>query len=240
MKRAPPQSLPYHALFYININIPTMKQIKKIIFLLLVTVIGSNHLWGQAKKNTITVSGIAAHFINNEKYHLNGPEPGYYESKVDPGFEILLLRSLTKNTKIGTGFNFQKGRVASYMSGLRRFNFYDMSVPAILQTGFTLNEMNRCFFTAGIYGGKTVLQKYASPNNSGTWRDSKDFEYLENYSDDVYFLDLYFDAGYSRSFSKLGDISLAPFVKYRTNSTWLNYHQDKVHYGIKLSYSFKL
>lgn len=217
-----------------------MKKQIIVVFMFLVSLCCTTNLWGQEKKNTIVVSGTLAHFINNEKYDLNGPEPGYYKSKVDPGFEILYLRSLTKNTRVGSGFNFQGGRVASYMSGLRRFDFYELSIPVIFQTGFTVGEKNRCFFTTGIYGGKTVLQKYASPNSSGTWRDYKDFSHLENYSDDVFFTDVYFDAGYSRSFAKLGDISLAPFVKYRLNSTWLNYHQDKVHYGIKLSYSFKL
>ncbi|MDP2888295.1 MAG: hypothetical protein Q8P34_04910 [Bacteroidota bacterium] len=217
-----------------------MKKQIVVVFMFLVSLCCTINLDAQEKKNSITVSGIIAHFINNEKYQLNGPEPGYYESKIDPGLEILVLRSLTKNTKIGTGFNIQKVRVASYMSGLRRFDFYELSIPVIFQTGFTVGEKNRCFFTTGIYGGKTILQKYASPNSSGTWRDYKDFSQLENYSDDVYFIDAYFDTGYSRSFANLGDISLAPFVKYRLNSTWLNYHQDKVHYGIKLMYSFKI
>jgi len=217
-----------------------MKKSISVIVILFGSLFLTTSLDAQEKKNTITVSGIVAHYINNEKYDLNGPVEGYYKSKVDPGFEILFLRSLAKNTRIGTGLNFQKGRVASYMSGLRRFNFYELSVPAILQQDFTLNEKERCFFTTGIYGGKTVLQKYASPDSFDNWHDSNDFKYLENYSDDVYFIDIYFDAGYSKSFAKLGDVSLAPFVKYRVNSTWLNYHQDKVHVGIKLSYSFKL
>jgi hypothetical protein len=208
--------------------------------MLLVFLVLTTTLCGQEKKNTITVSGIAAHFINNEKYDLIGPEPGYYKSKVDPGVEIIFLRSLAKNIKIGTGFNFQNGRVASYMSGLRRFDFYELSIPVILQKGFALNEKNRYFFTTGLYGGKTVIQKYASPTSSGTWVEYKEYSHLENYSDDVYFIDIYFDAGYSRSFAKLGDISLAPFVKYRANTTWLNYHQKRPHWGVKLSYSFKI
>ena len=173
-----------------------------------------NITWGQEKKNTISISGIAAHFVNNEKYHLIGPFHGYYESKIDPGIEILFLRSITNNTKIGTGFNFQEGRVASYMSGLRRFNFDEVSIPAILQTGFTIKEKNRCFLTAGVYGGKTILKKYGSPDNSENWRDyTTDFKDLENYSDDVYYMDIYFDMGYSISFGKGSNLALAPFCQ---------------------------
>ena len=217
-----------------------MKQIRITIIFLLFAGIGSSHLYGQEKKNTISISGIAAHFINNEKYHLVDPFAGYYDSKVDPGIEMLFLRSITNNTKIGTGFNFQMGRVASFMSDLRRFNFDEVSIPAILQTGFTIKEKNRCFLTAGVYGGKTILKNYASPDRFENWNDSEDFEYLDNYSDDVYFMDVYFDIGYSRSFGNVGNISLAPFVKYRTNSTWLNYHQKKLHFGVKLIYSFQI
>jgi hypothetical protein len=218
----------------------TMEQIRITIFFLLFLGIGSGHLCGQQKKNTISISGIVAHFINNEKYHLIYPFSGYYESKIDPGIEMLFFRSITNNTKIGIGFNFQKGRVASYMSGLRRFNFDEISIPAILQTGFTIKEKNRCFLTAGVYGGKTILKKYASPDRFENWNDSKDFKYLENYSDDLYYMDIYFDIGYSRSLGKGSDLSLAPFIKHRANTTWLNYHQQKVHFGAKLIYSFKI
>jgi hypothetical protein len=216
-----------------------MKQKKIILFLLLSILVGQIHLLGQEKKNTITLGGITAHYINNEKYDLIGPFHGYYKFPVDPGFELLYFRSLSKNIKIGTGLDFQKGRVASYMSGLRRFKFEEISVPIMLQCESMLNEKNNLFLTMGIYAGKTILLKAASPTSNENWNDYQDFSIIENYSGDVYFADIYFDAGYSKSITKVGNISIAPFVKYRMNTTWLNYHQKKTQFGLKLIYSLR-
>ena len=47
---------------------------KKLIFLIQLLIIAqfNNHLWGQEKKNTVQISGISAHYINNEKNKLYG------------------------------------------------------------------------------------------------------------------------------------------------------------------------
>lgn len=196
-------------------------------------------LYGQEKKNTITIGGIAAHYINNEKYQLIGPFNGYYKFPVDPGFELLYLRPLWENLKVGTGFNFQQGRVASYMSGLRRFQFTEVSIPLILQGTTEINQKNSFFITSGIYTGAIPRIKAESPDKGENWNEYADFDMLEKSSDDIWFVDIYFDAGYSRSVAKNGNISIAPFVKYRSNSTWLNYHQKKAQFGFKLIYSLK-
>lgn len=216
-----------------------MKRIKFSLFTLLAVSLLTTPLWGQEKKNSIQLAGIIAHYINIEKHQLDGPFQGYYESLVDPGLEILYFRSLFKTASIGTGFNYQKGRVASYLSGLRRFDFYEISFPFVLKKDFVFNEKNSCFLTSGIYWGKTILRKAENPDSAGNWHEFYNLEYMENYSDDISFLDIYLDAGYSFSLSKLGEISLAPFAKYRANTTWLNYHQNKYHFGIKLNYSLK-
>ncbi len=78
-----------------------------------------------------------------------------------------------------------------------------------------------------------------SPNSSDSWLDITRSDQFQKYSNDEYFIDVYFDAGYTISLAKLGDYSLAPFFKYRVNSTWLNTYQEKAHWGIKFIYSFK-
>ena len=47
---------------------------KKLIFLIQLLIIAqfNNPLWGQEKKNTVQISGISAHYINNEKNKLYG------------------------------------------------------------------------------------------------------------------------------------------------------------------------
>ena len=213
-----------------------MKTYFSTIYLFVVLFI-SGPLWGQEKKNSIKLSGIVSHYINNEKYDLNGPFGGYYESSFDPGAEVLFFRKLSENIKIGTGVNYQKGRVASYMSGLRRFQFRELAIPVIIQKDFLLNKNNRWFLSTGIYSGKMILKKAESPDSFEHWHDFVILDRIENYSDDVYFADIYFDTGYSRIIS-CGELSVAPFAKYRINTTWLNYHQKELSYGIKLNFIF--
>lgn len=55
-----------------------------------------------------------------------------------------------------------------------------------------------------------------------------------------YFTDYYLDAGFSRTIFKQNEISIAPFLKSRINTTWLNLHEKKFMYGIKLTYSIKI
>ncbi len=205
--------------------------------LLAIIILSATKVWGQEKKNIFRISGIAAHYIGNGNNKSLGPIFEYYNFPVDLGGELLYFRHLSEKFEIGTGFNYQNGRVASYRS--RRFEFYEISFPFVIKKDFIFNEKNSCFLTSGIYWGKTILRKTENPDSAGNWHEFPSLEFVENYSDDISFLDIYLDAGYSFSISKLSEISLAPFAKYRANTTWLNYHQNKYHFGIKLNYSLK-
>jgi hypothetical protein len=207
---------------------------KSFISVILFLILSSSLISAQEKKNEITISGIAAHYINNEKYQLIGPFHGYYKFPVDPGVELLYFRSLSKNTKLGAGLNFQKGRVASYLSGLRRFQFYEITIPALIQRDFILTEKSGLFLTCGIYSGKTPKIRVQTPDSYENWHEMR-IDISEK-SSDIWFTDLYFDAGYY-SFQKIWKMSINPFMSYRINDTWLNLHEKKFHYGIKLSYT---
>jgi hypothetical protein len=63
------------------------------------------------KTNRIKVTGTAVHFLNIEKRRSDIPD-GYFKFPVTPGFEFILLRQLGENTEIGTGINYQTGRIA--------------------------------------------------------------------------------------------------------------------------------
>jgi hypothetical protein len=213
---------------------------KSYILVILFLILSSSLISAQENKNEITISGIAAHYIHNEKYHNLGPFNGYYKFPVDPGIEILFFRSLTKNTKLGTGLNFQKGRVASLMNGLRRFQFYEVAFPIIIQREFNLNEKIRLSLSSGVYTGVIPKINAQSPDKNENWHDYNSFDSDEKSSNDKWFADIYLTPCFSKPNSKFRDISFAPFVKYRINSTWLNYHQNKVHFGVKLSYTIGL
>ncbi len=212
------------------------KLLKIIIVIVLLSV--SYNIWGQEKSNSINIGGIAAHFIGNESYGSIRDYPDYYSFPIDFGVEAIYLRSIPFNFKIGIGFNYQKGRFASHISGLRRFQFYELSVPVIIKKEFMFNNSSSWYFTAGAYFGKMTLQGVQMNDSAGNWHEWRDLNRLEGYSNDIKFADLYFDTGYSYRIKENSIISFTPFIKYRVNTIWLNTHLEKLHYGVKLIYTF--
>ncbi len=180
-----------------------MKQIKiAVCLLLLFTVMGSNSLWGQEKKNMIVFGSMVTRFSNIELYNLYGPHYGFYKSPVGPGIDALYYRCLTPNTRIGTGFSWQQGRVASYLSGLRRFRFDEVGIPLVFQTGFTFCRNYRFFFTTGFVVGDVINIIAESPDKYEDWHVYDDFDSIEKNSNDTFFADYYLDAGFSRTIFK--------------------------------------
>ena len=108
-----------------------MKQMKIIscLLLLLVVVIGSNHLFGQEKKNMITFGSMVTRFNDIELHDLHQSFDGYYEYPAGLGMDAIYYRCLTPNTRFGVGLSWQHGRVASYLSALRRFRYDEVNVP---------------------------------------------------------------------------------------------------------------
>ncbi|MCF6357705.1 MAG: hypothetical protein L3J54_07850 [Draconibacterium sp.] len=214
-----------------------MKKGKRL-YVLLIVLFFAVPLLGQEKKNNIKISGIAAHFIGKQTYQ---KEPiknqGFYSFPIDFGVEAIYFRRLPLGIRIGTGFNYQMGRIASHISGVGRSQFNEFSIPVLLQQAFTLNKKSSLFITTGIYGGEVILRG-TQMLGSADWYDVPPY-YLEGYSDDTRFLDIYFDVGYAFLIGKKSEIACSPFLKYRVNTTWLNTHSEKLHYGFKLIYTFK-
>ena len=153
---------------------------------------------------------------------------------------MVYYRYLTLNTCIGTGLGWQNGKVASYISGLRRFKFDEVGVPFVLRTGFTFCQHYRFFLTTGIILGDMVHITAESPDKNESWHVYKDFDSVEKNSNDTFFVDYYLDAGFSRTIFNQNEISISPFLKNRINTTWLNLHEQRFMYGIKLTYSIKI
>ncbi len=147
-----------------------------------------------------------------------------------------IIRNLNNYFSLGTGVCYQKGRISDFIRNPYRFNFTEVSIPFLLSSLFKLDEKNGLIITTGLYGGKTILHKAEGTGSIDGWYEIHDFD-KSWYSDDVFFLDIYFGAGYSYSISKKSKISLTPFAKYRANNVWLNEFQKKLHYGAKLNFS---
>jgi len=205
--------------------------------ILIVIIFSGIQVRAQEAKNTIVLSGILAHYEQISKYGSAEVIIGYYQYPVDPGIEFLYLRNLNKNISLGTGICYQKGRISDFIRNPDRFNFAEVSIPVLLSSHFKFDKRNGLLITTGLYGGKTILHKAEFMDNLNAWHENRDFD-ISWYSDDVFFLDIYFGAGYSYSISQKSSISIMPFVKYRANTVWLNDFQKKLHYGVKLSYSF--
>jgi len=188
-------------------------------------------------KNTIVLSGILAHYEDISKYGHN--VIGYYQYPVDPGIEVLYFRNLNNNISLGTGVCYQKGRTMDFIKNQDRYHFAEVSIPILFSRHFNFDKRNGLLIATGLYGGKTILLKAEFTGSTDGWYEipDSDIGLYPDYSDDVFFLDIYFGAGYSFSFTQKRIISIMPFVKYRVNTVWLNSIQKKLHYGVKLSYS---
>jgi hypothetical protein len=215
-----------------------MKQINIAIFFLLFSSF-SNYNWGQEKKNMIVFGGVATRFNNIEIHDLNQSFYGYYEHPAGLGIDAVYYRCLTPNTRVGTGLNWQHGRVASFLSGFLRFRYDEVGVPLVAQTGFTFCRNYRFFLTTGFVFGDIVHIISEKMGKGEVWNRYDSFDQTEKNSDDAFFVDYYLDAGFSRIVFKQNEISIAPFIKNRLNTTWLNLHEKRFMYGIKLTYSIK-
>ncbi len=215
-----------------------MKKRKKL-YVLLTVLFFAAPLLGQGKKNSIKISGIAAHYVSKKRsIDSKYKELGYYSFPIDIGMGATYFRFVNNNIGLGTGFNYQRGRQSSNISGNQRFQFIEISIPLLLQKNISLTEKGSLVFTTGIYGGIMILQGVQSVGSSGTWYEIEYLDRIEGYSDDTHFLDIYFDVGYAFQIGKKREIACSPFLKYRANTTWFNTHIEKLHYGVKLIYTF--
>ncbi len=217
-----------------------MKRITFSFFTMLAIILFATTLWGQEeKKNNLTISGILARYISIEDQEYDWDRHEGYHRGPSPGVELVYMRSLGNSFELGTGINYQLGFVSSYINNHeRRFKFNDICVPVLLKRNFRIKKHENWYATTGLYFGKTKNINAEYPTSPG-FRPVSDITSTDYYSDDCKYSDLYLDFGYHTSLQKTGVFSFAPFFKYRINSTWLNYHQNKFHFGIKINYSIK-
>lgn len=203
--------------------------------LLLFTIVLIIPVFAQ-RKNSLTISAIAANYTGVKDENYDGRKIGRNHLP-GPGAEIIYMREIYNGLNIGTGLNYQLGFMGSYINHYeRRFKFNDICIPLIIRKHIKIKDFEHLYVTSGVYFGKTTNIKVEYPT-SFEWKEWPDYSGLENYSDDIRYSDFYFDCGYHSSLNKRSVFSVAPFFKYRINTTWLNYHQNKFHLGFKFNYS---
>ncbi|HET6559580.1 MAG TPA: hypothetical protein VFG54_19810 [Prolixibacteraceae bacterium] len=222
-----------------------MNQIKILFCFLLILVTLSQYTYGQEneKKNSLSVSATAAQYMGIHDFGRPAHEESY-TFPISPGAEITYWRQISSSVKLGLGINYQKVHHQSQLDinipgygGVYKFPYEEISIPLLLRKSFQANNQNHWYITLGVYNGKQRNIKLQGWGSSG-W-GPRDYTQLGGYSDDHFFTDLYLDAGYALQLGNNGVISLAPFYKYRVNSTWVNTYLRKSIIGINLNYSFK-
>lgn len=194
----------------------------------------------QERKNSVKISGIAIYYQNYEENHLIGPFEGYYENEISPGIECLYFWQISKSTNIGTGLSYNLGKNSSYFVEPTRFRFQELCIPLLFNVYFLNHKRGYLNCNTGLYFGRTLSITAELPSKYDKWTEELHYEYLEGYSDDVNFIDLYLGLGYSIEINKEKAVNISPFIKYRANKTWFSTHQKETQYGLKLSYSFKI
>jgi len=243
MKKSPP----YYVCSYVNFiviikNLTKMNQLKIILYILFFSIIVSNCLYGQEKKNSISLSGTVAQYFGIQDFGSPKTEDSYH-FPISPGAQLIYWREIFSTVELGLGLNYQNIHHQSQLDtdisgyfGSRKFQYEELSIPLVLKKSFPAKNQNHWYIILGAYNGKQrniKLQGYSSPG----W-GLRDYTKVGGYSKDHFFTDLYIDAGYALQLGSLGEISLAPFYKYRINSTWINTYLKKSILGINLNYSF--
>lgn len=220
-----------------------MKICNVVILTLFLFLVARNQIFAQEKKQEFIISGILAHYSNVGKMSI-GDLSGFYTYRVNPGVEAIYMYSVSPNLKLGAGINFQTGENMSWKRDLLRFRYSEISIPLLVRVRIFrfLNKTMNCYSSMGLYTGKLFNVKAEDTDSFGNWKERTRFDsdFFENYSYDNFFTDLQFDLGVSHSVGRIGEISIAPFTKYRQNTTWLEFHKERVHYGIKINYHFKI
>jgi hypothetical protein len=214
---------------------------KRNLVLILILYISQNMtVLGQETKNYLTLSGNLAHFINYEEQDDFYPYPGYFKFAVSPGTEMIYSREISSKLMAETGIFFELGMFSSYSIdfGQMRFYSFEISTPFCFKRVFRFRNGNQHYVTSGVYLGK-IIKVVGQYPDSQNWQKT-DNKYLPYFSNDTFYSDLYLDWGYVFTRDKKQEISISPFLKYRFNSTWLNHHESKFNYGIKLNLTFKL
>ncbi len=219
-----------------------MKERIALLVMFIGTIFIVPNLYGQEKKNSVAINVSMAHYVNIDDFQKQSYDS--YESSfnypISPGLEFEFQRQLSNRLELGSGISFQTSLFKSQVNiTYHKFQCIEISIPVVIRKYFSSKNDNRLFTSLGAYNGLQVGVASQIPQSVG-WTLVKDIRKIAGYSNDRFFTDIYAELGYYRAINQNDGISVLSFVNYRVNTTWLNTYQERIHWGIKFSYQFKI
>lgn len=192
--------------------------------LLVLALICCMQTYAQESKSTWSVNAILAHYERVKENELNLGDIGY---NVNPGLEVLYNHHFHKSVSFSTGVSYQFVNLISHVETSDRFQVGEISIPVL----FTLKgNSSPLSVSTGVYGGQFLHMAW-DKSLHGQWVtvDPYDREY---YSNKDFFMDWYFDLGFTHK-----GIKISPYIRYRFKDNWMDHYRTPVYYGIKFGVS---
>lgn len=188
----------------------------------------------QEVKGDIGFNLTFAHYTGTSEDMYYHPK-GYYAYAIDPGIEILYRYKLTNSISVGTGANYQSGRIPAF---LNRFKFGEISIPFLFRIVTNPESESKYFMSTAIYVGK-ILHFSADNYGKVDWH-RLETNYIWGYSPNSFFVDLSLNVGVSLNDKNQNEFSVSPVVKFRVKDNWMENYRKSIYYGIMFSYQLNL
>lgn len=192
------------------------------------SLLGTSNVEAQDSINGIRLNVQISHFIASEKHT--------YFDPLDPGFEIVYRRKLSRSSAVlfGVNYSFCKMNYRNSSNGTKQ-SAHEVALPLMFERSIG----QKAFVTIGSYAGWLVSGKVIKSHKfSSGWID------VTNYSDysesSKFTMDLYLDFGYIPTLAPKHPISIAPFIKYKLVDNWMEEVRAKTHFGFKVNCTFGL
>jgi hypothetical protein len=205
---------------------------KFFILVILFLILSSSSISAQEKKSLVEISGMFAHYSDNSR---NINTNSYPSSFITPGIEIQYIHLLDSCFWVSSGVGYQYVSLVSDRDEIDKFQFGEISLFLGFELRLFNTKGNSISLSSGINGGKFIDFRWTVPSKTG-WHEAL-LQNMSRYSEDNYFSDIYFSLNYQPFVNNRNNLVLSPFIKYRIRDNWINYYIEKIHYGIKLSYT---
>jgi hypothetical protein len=208
---------------------------KSYILVILFLILSSSLIFAQEKKSFVEISGMFAHYSDNSG---NINTNSYPSPFITPGIEIQYYHLLDGCFWVSSGVGYQYVSLVSDRDEIDKFQFGEISLLLGIELRLFRLKGNSFSLSSGINGGKFIDFRWTVPSKTG-WHEAP-LQNMSRYSEDNYFSDIYFNLNYQPFVNNRNNLVLSPFIKYRIRDNWINYYLEKVHFGLKIGYRFKL
>lgn len=174
----------------------------------------------QEPKSSWSLNAILSHYDRIRENEFTLGDNGY---NINPGLEILYNYRFQNTLLFSTGVSYQFVNLISHVETSDRFQVGEISIPLLLTLKGKSSPIS---VSAGVYGGQFLHMDW-DQRLHGQWVtvDPNDREF---YSDKDFFMDGYFDLGFTHK-----GIKISPFIRYRFKDNWMEHYRTSVYYGVK-------